>query len=119
LVSSSTVKPWLKHFLLSLVMSSISPSFNVYSWWDSTVSFSNFSSLLSPPSVRITDLTRAHVTQKWTSIFSPCLYAFSTFLHAHSQTSSSKVPSSGNQGLYSQITSKQSFNYCWNSSSSS
>jgi hypothetical protein len=91
---------------------SISPVCNLYSWRDATVSFSKFPSLLSLPSIRIKDLTRVHVIQKWTGIFSPCLYVFSTFLCAHSQTSSSTVPSSENQGLYSQITSKQSFNCC-------
>jgi hypothetical protein len=63
----------------------------------------------SLPNIRITDLTRAHVIQKWTGYLfslSVCL-----FLHALSQTSSSKVLSSGNQGLYTQITSTQSF-YC-------
>jgi hypothetical protein len=94
------------------VIFSISPSSNSYSWRDAAVSFSKFSSLFTPPSIRITYLTRAHFIQKWTGIFSPCLYAFSTFLCAFSQTSSSKVPSSVNQGLYLQITFKQSFNCC-------
>jgi hypothetical protein len=40
------------------------------------------------------------------------LYVFSTFLYACSQTSSSKVPSSWHQGLYSQFTAKQSFKCC-------
>jgi hypothetical protein len=94
------------------VIFSISPASNSCSWRDATVSFSKFSSLLCPPSIRIKDLTRAHVIQKWTGIFSSCVYAFSTFLHACSQTSSSKVPSLGSQGLYSQITSKQFFKCC-------
>ena len=52
---------------------------------------------------RITALMRAHRGQKSTGIFFPHLAAYSTFFLTQCQISKSKLPSSGNQGLWSTI----------------